>query len=288
MDAARERVIGPAGATPTDQTRADDGPVRVRANLMTGLGVAARLARLGAPEGSGGVAGKTDNPGRMPRTKRLAMRLLTVNDRTEFLRVLRLSRGHLAEFCPLGTEKETTGEQVFDRQLALGIGAQRTGRALRVIALDTLGLIVGGFNINDITRGLEHTGELVFWLSADAQRRGYAEEGVRGMLELAFADLPLGLGLHRVVALIAPKNEPCRRLARKVGLVQSASAAPVELMLGERRVVHDVYEVFATIGPGAESLNTGGHVVEGKPSMAEDVLGRGLLRILRTESERGG
>lgn len=301
MDAAHEQTIahaGSSGRSPVDDRGLNNAAVRVRPDLMAGLGVAARLARLTLqPAAPIGVA----KSGRSLRTERLVLRAMVAGDRLEFLRVLRVSRGHLTEFCPLGSADATSDEQVFERQLALSIAAERTGwadggggggwggRACRLIALDADGRIVGGFNVNDIERGLEHTGELVFWLSADVQRRGYAEEGVRALMELAFADLPLGLGLHRASALIAPGNEPCRRLARKVGLRLGTASAPVELVLGDRRVAHDVYEAFATVGAMEPERAENGHVVEGKPSIGAEVFGRGLLSILRTEGGgRGG
>ena len=271
MDAAR---------VPTQEDMAAGGaaigPVTVRTNLMARLGVAARVARVGHPK-EPDIAPSTELC-----TARLWLRPMRAEDRAEFLRMYRLSRASLGELCPLGSGDTTTDEQVFERQLTLSDGAQRTGKARRLIALDPDGRIVGGFNINDITRGLEHTGEMVFWLSADARRLGYAQEAVHALLDHALADLPRGLGLHRVHGYIAPDNEPCRKLVRKVGMRPSMNSAPAELRIGARVVLHDSYEIFAAVDTLAERA-TMGHVVEGKPSMAEDLFGRGLLSILRTE-----
>ncbi len=284
MDAAHDRAITSVGKNtppPTIQDESCNGPVRVRPDLMVGLGVAARLARLTT---SSPIARKTAE--RMLRTERLVLRPMTRNDRVEFLRVLRISRAQFDEFCPLGSSEARTDEAVFERQLMLSGEAERTGwhgHACRLLALTPEGQIVAGFNVNDIERGLEHTGELVFWVSVDVQRRGYAEEGVRAMMGLAFAELPLGLGLDRVSALIAPGNEPCRRLALRLGLRLGTTSAPVELTLGDRRVTHDVYEAFAKVGSVQHDGSADGHFVEGKPSVASAVLGHGVLRILRTE-----
>lgn len=257
------------------------GPVTVRAGVMTRLGVAARVARIGV-----GKPVESRGNGEL-HTARLVLRPMRIEDRSEFLRVLRISRSSLDAMCPLGSGEETSDDGIFLRQLALSDGAVRTGKACRLVAIDSAGQLVGGFNINDITRGLEHGGELVFWLSADARRLGYAEEGVRGLLDFAFADMPRGLGLHRVHAYVAPDNDACRRLMPKVGMRMSTSAAPVELRIGSRRVRHDAYEAFASVGAIAER-GTMGHVVEGKPSIAEELFGRGLLSILRTEHSEPG
>ncbi len=266
-----EGTTGAASATTS-------GNITVRSNLMRHLGVAARLAS--APSVTAPLT---------LRTERLHLRPLQSTDRDEFFRVVRLSRRHLDEFCPLSnrdpSEAPESDEELFERQLAMAEGAAATGRAWRAFGFDHSSRIVGAFNINDIARGLEHTGELVFWLSADATRRGYALEGVRATVTHALRDLPAGLGLHRVIALIAPGNDACLRLSKKAGFTLDTAAPPTMLRLGGRTVAHNVFEMFASVGtvPATDAIGTHG-VVEGKPSIANNLFGRGLLSILRTES----
>jgi RimJ/RimL family protein N-acetyltransferase len=243
---------------------------------MTRLGVAARVARVPA------VAPLDVRTSIELRTARLTLRPLLPTDRDEFLRVLRISRTSLDAMCPLGTGEETSDLEIFARQLALSEGAVRTSKACRLIAIDNHARIIGGFNINDISRGLEHSGELVFWLSADSRKIGYGQEGVRALLDYALADMPRGLGLHRVHALVSPDNNPCRVLMRRAGLRLCTSQSPTELLIGTRLVRHDSYEIFASVAPAPER-SAMRYTVEGKPSIAEDLFGRGLLSILRTE-----
>ena len=54
-------------------------------------------------------------------------------------------------------------------------------------------------------------------VSADRMGEGYGTEGVRGLVEVGFADHPNGLGLHRVQANIMPGNAASLRIAEKVG-----------------------------------------------------------------------
>src|SRR5204863_9646 len=81
-------------------------------------------------------------------------------DRDEFLRIARLSRRHLDDFCPLSNHDPRTGappdslEEIFTRHLALSDGARRTGKAWRTAAFDRDGRMLGAFNINDFGRGL--------------------------------------------------------------------------------------------------------------------------------------
>ena len=162
MDAAHNQATGTAGTgagSPTNSMDSIAGAVRVRPHLMAELGVAARLARLASRPSPGQPFGPQVD-GHLLRTERLLLRPMVGNDRAEFMRVLRLSRAHMEEFCPLGSAEARTDEQIFDRQLALSIAAAKTGwggHACRMIALNADGRIVGGFNVNDIERGLEHT-----------------------------------------------------------------------------------------------------------------------------------
>jgi RimJ/RimL family protein N-acetyltransferase len=57
-------------------------------------------------------------------------------------------------------------------------------------------------------------------LAPSAQGRGYATEAVRAALRWADEDL----GRRRTVCLIAPENEPSRRLAARCGFVEFARA----------------------------------------------------------------
>lgn len=259
---------------------AGNSVVTVRPDLLRHLGVATRLAAAAPALGTVG--------GMLLRTERLTLRPLLASDRAEFLRVLRLSRAHLAEFCPLTSAdaaKAETDEQIFDRHLALSNAATQTGRAWRAGMFDADGRLVGAVNINDIARGLENTGELVFWLSADATRRGYAHEATRAAIEFALADLPRGLGLQRVTALIAPANRPCLALSRKLAMTLDPASPPTLLTLGPRQVSHDTYHIYASVvGESRAPTSDDEHVVEGKPSIADDLFGRGLLSILRTEA----
>src|SRR5207247_2590519 len=98
---------------------------------------------------------------------------------------LSASREHLARFCPLtkGQAGAETEDELFERHLSLSDAALATGRAWRRIAVTADGRLAGGFCVNDISRGLENSGELVFWVGAECAGRGLGSEGVRATLE---------------------------------------------------------------------------------------------------------
>ncbi len=257
----------PARTVQTDDPpRIDASPVTVRGGLLETLVAARRVESPGS---------RATDPTIACTTARMILRPLRESDKDEFLRVYTLSRPHLAAWCPLSTDEhdQQPAGEVFARQVELARRAVETGRAWRVCGFDERDRLVGAFNINDIARGLENIGELVFWVGVEHAGKGYASEGVRAAIQHAIADLPRGLRLHRLTALVAPENTACRLLMARVGM-RLEPLPPIGLRLSGRSVLHDTYSMYAPV--------TG--VVEGKPSIAENIFGRGLLSILKTES----
>jgi RimJ/RimL family protein N-acetyltransferase len=179
------------------------------------------------------------HPGGTIRTARMVLRALREGDRDEYLRVLRHSRPHLDRWFPLHHEGDTD-ERVFDRQLRLTRQAEVTGRAFRRIGVLDDGRIAGAFNIGAISRGLEFSGEVNWWIAVDQTRRGLATEGVDALLTFALADIPLGLGLSSVGAWIMRDNGASVQVAQKVGLVRAGDERAY-LQMAERWQMHDLY-----------------------------------------------
>lgn len=187
------------------------------------------------------------------RTPRLVLRPLAAGDRDEFLRVLAASREHLASYCPLHRDGESD-EDLFERQLGLSRASLVSGRAWRRCAFDERGRLVGAFNLNDISRGLENSAEANWWVAADAVRLGLGTEGLGAAIRHALEDAPRGLGLHRVRALISPGNSASVRMAVRLGFVRRAAevlggsrVGPEMLKLGGRVEVHETYEIFPEV-----------------------------------------
>jgi ribosomal-protein-alanine N-acetyltransferase len=174
------------------------------------------------------------------RTQRLTLRPLRESDRGEFLRVIGISCGHLAPFSRLHREGEAD-DQLFERQLRLCHEGDQRGAAWRRIATLDDGRIAGAFNLNAITRGISFEADANCWISADQTRRGLATEGLLAMLDHALADLPRGLGLHRVNAAIMPADVASIRLAARAGL-RKQSSSKVSIRLGDRWELHEIYE----------------------------------------------
>lgn len=183
-----------------------------------------------------------DAPGLM-RTQRLVLRRLTSSDRAQFERILALSGDHLlpSKLWRQGDDPR----RIFDRQLSLAREGDRTGRAWRRAAFLADGRLAGCLNLNDIRRGLTFTAELSWWLAPEHCGQGLALEGAAAVLDHALADLPLGLGLHSVRAVIRADNAPSLRLASRLGLRPTGQSVPVPGVLGWES--HEVWEIAVTL-----------------------------------------
>lgn len=235
-------------------------------------------ARLAAMRPS--VAIEVADPNRLT-TSRLVIRPLGPGDRDEFVRVMQLSREHLSVHCPLHKPGESD-DGLFERLLDLASKGLATGGAWRAGFFGPRNRLLGLVNLNDITRGLENQAEANWWTAADAVGQGYASEAVRAVMDHAFADLPRGLGLQRVTALIAPDNRASRRVAVKTGFHRASQASRASrgeevvvtrpLLLSGRVVTHEIYEAFAPLtGPR-------------RPASRRRSLRAGLASILTIES----
>lgn len=181
------------------------------------------------------------------RTPRLTLRPITIDDRDEFLRVIRQSRQHLARFSPLHLPGEAD-LALFDRQLSLAAAGEASGSAFRRIATDHLGRIVGAFNLNNITRGMEWAADCNWWVAADQTRRGYAVEGVTAIVQHALAELPFGLGLSRVAAYIQRRNTPSIKTALRAGFIRAGDECSY-VQTGGNWDLHDLYIRRCSITP---------------------------------------
>jgi [ribosomal protein S5]-alanine N-acetyltransferase len=173
------------------------------------------------------------------RTARMVLRPLRESDRAEYIRILNLSREHLQKFSSLHRDGESDAA-LFARHLEICRVGDERGTACRRVGVLDGGRIAGCFNLNGITRGLTFEADANWWLAADSTGKGLAAEGVAAMLDYALAELPAGLGLHKVHAAIMPSNTASIRLAERVGLLRQPHEK-VSIRIGDRWEFHEVY-----------------------------------------------
>jgi len=156
-------------------------------------------------------------------TERLELRALVESDRREFTRVLNVSREGWRPWTPARDEWVSDAD-LFAGELRRADAGARAGTHLRLAAFERNGLLVGTFALNEIVWGAFQSAYASWQVSDDRVGRGFGTEGVRGLLRLAFAEAPLGVGLHRVQANIMPSNAPSLRIADKVGFRREGMA----------------------------------------------------------------
>ncbi|MFO0834345.1 MAG: GNAT family protein [Phycisphaerales bacterium] len=176
---------------------------------------------------------------RVITTERFLLRPLVADDRAAFFEAIRVSRAELDRTHPLHEPGESDDE-LFLRQIRLLAEGERTGRACRRVGVLPDGRILGAFNINAIARGLSFEGELAWWVRTDLAGRGLATEGVHAIATHAFADLPQGLGLHTLHAMIESGNVRSTRIAEKLGATP-VKGVPAKVRIGTEWRTHDVY-----------------------------------------------
>lgn len=170
---------------------------------------------------------------------RMTLRPLHESDREPFLAAISASRAHLERWIPLNNPCESD-DAFFERQLQLSATGDSEGTSWRRIGVLSSGEIVGGFNLNAIARGLQSSADMNWWIASGYTRQGLAREGILSTLRHAFADLPVGLGLHTIHAGIAPANLASIRLALSLGFRPDPGVQSY-LRVGERWELHDIY-----------------------------------------------
>jgi RimJ/RimL family protein N-acetyltransferase len=166
------------------------------------------------------------------------LRPLMDADRDAFVALVHESLDHLSPWLPVLADG-TSAEVFYEQERERAHEAERTGNALRLVA-ECRGQIVGAFALTNITRGLSFQADASWWIGKPYLRRKYARRGLGLLLRRAFASAPDGLGLHRVMATIAPDNEPSLRLASAFGFARY-EAQDHHLRIGDAWVRHSCF-----------------------------------------------
>lgn len=180
-------------------------------------------------------------------TDRLNFRPLALADRSQVLAALDRTRDAMVDRLPLNRAVDTdqtdgrseSDDAMFTRWVETTIETDNNRTAWRRAAFLEDGTFVGCFNLIKIERGLGWSCEANCWVDARFHKHGYASEGVEALLHFATADLPIGLGLHRVIGMIQPDNHASIRVAESLGFRRAEDADLLEIN-GVHRV-HDRY-----------------------------------------------
>jgi ribosomal-protein-alanine N-acetyltransferase len=150
------------------------------------------------------------------RTQRLIIRPMREEDRGHFINFYERSWTEMAPWFPLRQPGETFND-TFDRTMAKAEKGRADLSEFRLVGFTRDDQLVAFFGLMQIVRGAFESGVASWCVHSEYTNRGICTEGVVGVLDMAFAAPPVGLGLHRVQANIIPSNAASIRVAEKAG-----------------------------------------------------------------------
>lgn len=175
----------------------------------------------------------------------MTLRGLHSGDRDQFVKSLRASDAYLAAGINVRLHGETP-EQCFARLLEATHAGDMHAKEWRRVGVLADGRIVGMFHLIAIDHALLAKADAGWWVFKDFAGHGLATEGVRAMVDNAFADLPRGLALVQLDAAIAVDNEASKRVAKYAGFVKRDGES-MDVLLGDGWRKHEVWRVVVRL-----------------------------------------
>ena len=138
------------------------------------------------------------------------------------------SRADVTRFLQWEARNQDQVREALDKKIvATTVVAEGDFLALAAELKET-GQVIGDFTLALFSR--EHaTGELGYIIHPDHHGRGYATEGGRAILSIAFDEL----GLHRVIGRVEPRNAASARVLGKLEMRREAHFVENEYLRGE-------------------------------------------------------
>lgn len=155
---------------------------------------------------------------------RVRVRLLQSADRDKWIRAHLASEAEFKKWMPKVSQDITLDEQ-FEFQLERMTSGVRGDSHYSFVAEHLAdGELVAFMSLSQVFRGPFLNAFAGWRVSTPYTGKGIGTEAVTALLDLAFARVPNGIGLHRVQANVIPTNTPSVRLARRVGFREEGYA----------------------------------------------------------------
>lgn len=167
-------------------------------------------------------------------------RLAAVDDATAITELLRANREAFASWEPLRGDEWFT----LDRQrtiLETSLEAHANGTMVPLVILDG-DQVIGGLNINGITRGALQSAALGYWVSPSRQGRGFATAAVAVAIDIAFGELDL----HRLQAETLLHNTASQKVLLRNGF-RPFGVAPQYLKIAGVWQDHVLFHLLSTV-----------------------------------------
>jgi RimJ/RimL family protein N-acetyltransferase len=138
------------------------------------------------------------------------------------------SRADVTRYLLWDARTDDQVREALDRKIAATVIVSEGDFLALAVELKETGAVIG-----DLTLELfswEHAcGELGYIINPDHHGHGYATEGGRAMLSIAFDEL----GLHRVIGRLEPRNAASARVLQRLGMRREAHFVENEYVNGE-------------------------------------------------------
>jgi len=130
------------------------------------------------------------------------------------------SRAFLVPWEPAWSESALSRAN-FRRRLRRQAEERRTGAGYAFFILrQEDDVLLGGFNLGNLRRGVAQTATLGYWMGLPHARQGYMSEALARIVTYGFE----ALGLHRLEAACLPHNEASRALLERAGFRREGAA----------------------------------------------------------------
>jgi ribosomal-protein-alanine N-acetyltransferase len=169
-------------------------------------------------------------PAEPPHGARVRLRVLSRDDRTEFLALARDSR-RLHRPWTYPPERADQFDELYSR-------SRREDFVCLLSCLVETGAITGVFTISQIVRGAFQSAYRGYYAHERYAGQGLMREALEQVLDHAFGPL----GLHRIEANIQPGNAPSIALARGAGF-RLEGFSPRYLLIGGQWRDHERYAI---------------------------------------------
>ena len=173
-------------------------------------------------------------------TDQITMRPLGCADESVFIEALNRSRSDLRRWIPLEAEGESPSE-FFHSQLQRTLQGDKSQASFRRAVFLNDSTFVGMFNLIKIDRGLEWTAEVNCWLDSAIAGKGVGTLALQTIIDHALTDMPVGLGLHKVRAMICLDNTASERMVKRLGFSMTGNTDL--LKVNNALVMHNEFEV---------------------------------------------
>jgi len=173
-------------------------------------------------------------------TDQITMRPLGYADESAFVEALNRSRPDLRRWIPLEAEGESPSD-FFHSQLQRTIQGDTKQTSFRRAVFLNDSTFVGMFNLIKINRGLEWTAEVNCWIDSKFAGQGVGTLALQSIIDHALTDMPTGLGLHKIRAMICLDNTASERMVQRLGFSKTGNTDL--LRINDALVMHNEFEV---------------------------------------------